>query len=82
MALLMLLGDGIGTLAYALVADYAKAHFHGAIARTAFYNELDLGTNLLGAALQLTLTRWLLVRCVLAGDWCCLPCSMWRRLQA
>lgn len=62
MALLMLCGDGIGTLAYALVADYAKAHFIGEVARTQFYNDLDLATNLLGAALQLSVTRWLLVR--------------------
>ena len=62
MALLMLFGDGIGTLAYALVADYAKAHFADVVARTAFYNDLDLATNLLGALLQLSLTRWLLVR--------------------
>jgi AAA family ATP:ADP antiporter len=62
MALLVLFGDGIGTLAYALVADYAKAHFTDAVARTAFYNDLDLATNLLGALLQLTLTRWLLIR--------------------
>ena len=54
MALLMLFGDGIGTLAYALVADYAKAHFTSTVARTSFYNDLDLATNLLGAALQLS----------------------------
>ena len=62
MALLMLFGDGIGTLGYALIADYAKAHVVGTLARTEFYNNLDLATNLLGAALQLTLTPWLLVR--------------------
>ncbi|MCP1373446.1 NTP/NDP exchange transporter [Dyella lutea] len=62
MALLMLFGDGIGTLAYALVADYAKAHFAGVVARTAFYNNLDLATNTLGAVLQLSATRWLLIR--------------------
>jgi AAA family ATP:ADP antiporter len=62
MALLMLFGDGIGTLSYALVADYAKAHLIGNVARTAFYNDLDLATNLLGASLQLTLTPWLLIR--------------------
>lgn len=62
MALLMLFGDGIGTLAYALVADYAKAHFADAVARTAFYNDIDLATNLFGALLQLSLTRWLLIR--------------------
>jgi AAA family ATP:ADP antiporter len=62
MALLMLFGDGIGTLAYALVADYAKAHIVGNVARTSFYNDLDLYTNLLGALLQLTLTPWLMIR--------------------
>ncbi|MDE2306946.1 MAG: translocase [Xanthomonadaceae bacterium] len=62
MALLMLFSDGIGTLGYALIADYAKAHLAGEIARTAFYNNLDLATNLLGATLQLTLTPWVLVR--------------------
>ena len=62
MALLMLFGDGIGTLAYALMADYAKAHFVDTLTRTEFYNDLDLATNLVGAVLQLTLTRWLLVR--------------------
>ncbi|HEV2622827.1 MAG TPA: MFS transporter [Frateuria sp.] len=62
MAVLMLLGDGIGTLAYALMADYAKAHFVDRVARTAFYNDLDLVTNLLGVVLQLSLTRWVLVR--------------------
>jgi ATP/ADP translocase len=62
MALLMLFGDGIGTLAYALVADYAKAHFTSTVARTSFYNDLDLATNLLGAVLQLSVTPWLLVR--------------------
>ncbi|WP_268761795.1 MFS transporter [Frateuria sp. Soil773] len=62
MALLMLFGDGIGTLAYALVADYAKANFADTVARTSFYNDLDLATNLLGAVLQLSVTPWLLVR--------------------
>jgi AAA family ATP:ADP antiporter len=62
MAVLMLLGDGIGTLAYALLADYSKAHFTDKIARTAFYNDLDLYTNILGVVLQLTVTRWLMIR--------------------
>ena len=62
MALLMLFGDGIGTLAYALVADYVKAHLTTEVARTSFYNDLNLATNLLGAVLQLTITRWLLIR--------------------
>lgn len=62
MAILMLLGDGVGTLAYALVADYAKAHLASAPVRTAFYAHIDLAVNLLGALLQLTWSRWLLVR--------------------
>ncbi|MEW5833899.1 MAG: MFS transporter [Pseudomonadota bacterium] len=62
MAILMLLGDGIGTLAYAFVADYAKAHLVDSSARTAFYAHLDLAVNGLGALLQLTATRWLLRR--------------------
>ena len=62
MAILMLLGDGVGTLAYALVADYAKAHLSSTPLRTAFYAHIDLAVNLLGALLQLTLSRWLLVR--------------------
>ncbi|MEI7037541.1 NTP/NDP exchange transporter [Fulvimonas yonginensis] len=67
MALLMLFGDGIGTLAYALMADYAKAHFADKVTRTAFYNDLDLAANLLGALLQLSLTPWVLVR--LGAGW-------------
>jgi len=62
MALLILFGDGIGTLAYVFIADFAKAHLVGEVAITQFYNDLDLYTNLLGALLQLTLTRWLLIR--------------------
>jgi AAA family ATP:ADP antiporter len=62
MAILMLLSDGIGTLAYALVADYAKATYHDNAARTAFYAHLDLAVNLLGAAMQVSVTRWLLTR--------------------
>jgi len=62
MAVLMLLGDGIGTLAYALVADYAKSHFVANAERTAFYAHLDLAVNVLGASLQLTVTRWLMTR--------------------
>ncbi len=34
MAILMLLSDGIGTVAYALLADYTKDHIVGAVART------------------------------------------------
>lgn len=56
MALLMLLSDGIATLAYALMADYTKAHYPDNAARTAFYAQLDLAINGFGAVLQLTIT--------------------------
>ncbi len=62
MAILMVLGDGIGTLAYALMADYTKVHLPDRVARTSFYNDLDLAANVLGVILQLTFTRWLLIR--------------------
>lgn len=60
MALLLLLADGIGTVNYALVVDYSGATFTDAVARTAFAAKVDLWTNLVTAASQLTLTRWLL----------------------
>ena len=65
MALLLLLGDAIGTVNYALVADYAGATFVGdqaAVLRTEFFAKVDLTTNILTILAQLTLTRWLLVR--------------------
>ncbi|MGA7296188.1 MAG: MFS transporter [Rhodanobacteraceae bacterium] len=62
MALLMLLSDGIGTVAYALLADYSKDHLVGSVARTAFYGRIDFAGNLLVIILQLAFTRWMLVR--------------------
>jgi AAA family ATP:ADP antiporter len=62
MALLMLLGDAIGTVNYALVTDYSGATYHDAISRTRFAANIDLATNLLQVVVQLTLTRWMLVR--------------------
>ena len=62
MALLMLLGDAIGTVLYALLADYVKAHAATPAARTAFYANVDLATNVLTVALQFGLTRILLMR--------------------
>lgn len=62
MAALMLLSDGIGTLAYALMADYTRAHFGSEAARTAFYGNLDFSANLICALTQLLVTRWVLVR--------------------
>ena len=62
MALLLLLADGIGTVNYALVADYSGATFADAVARTRFAADVDLATNLLTVLLQVLITRWLLPR--------------------
>jgi AAA family ATP:ADP antiporter len=62
MTILMLLGDGVGTLAYALTADYVKAHIATAAARTDFYTHIDWAANTLVVILQLSLSRQLLVR--------------------
>ncbi|HET8899464.1 MAG TPA: translocase [Rhodanobacteraceae bacterium] len=62
MAILMLLSDGIGTVAYALLADYAKANILDPVVRTAFYGRIDLAGNLLVIVLQALVTRWMLVR--------------------
>lgn len=62
MAILMVLGDGIGTLAYALMSDYMKLHYPDAVERVRFLSDLDKYTNILVVALQLTVTRWLMVR--------------------
>lgn len=62
MAILMLLGDAIGTVGYALVTDYSRANFHDAVARTRFAADVDMSTNLLMILLQVTVTRLLLPR--------------------
>jgi AAA family ATP:ADP antiporter len=62
MALLLLLADGIGTVNYALVADYSGAAFTDAVARTRFAANVDLAANILTVLLQLSVTRWLLPR--------------------
>lgn len=63
MAFIMLLSDAIGTIAYALVVDYSGTAFpHQTIAQTRFAAHIDLASNFLQAAIQLTVTRWMLVR--------------------
>lgn len=62
MAMLMLLGDSVGTVVYALLADYSHVTFHTAAARTDFAATIDLYTNGLQIALQILLTRELMVR--------------------
>ena len=62
LALLMLLGDAVGTVVYALLVDYSGATYHTPEARTNFAANIDLATNVLQMVLQLTVTRSLLVR--------------------
>ena len=61
-ALLMLLGDAVGTVIYALLADYSGATYSTREARTDFAASIDLGANVLQALLQVTVTRALMVR--------------------
>jgi len=62
MAILLLLADGIGTVNYALVADYSGATFTDAVSRTRFAADVDLATNLLTVVTQVFVTRWMLPR--------------------
>ena len=62
MAILLLLADGIGTVNYALVADYSGATFTNAVDRTRFAASVDLYANVLTVVLQAFVTRWLLPR--------------------
>ena len=61
-ALLMLLGDAVGTVIYALLADYSGATYVTRTARIDFSASIDLYANLLQVLLQLGVTRALMVR--------------------
>jgi AAA family ATP:ADP antiporter len=61
-ALLMLLGDAVGTVIYALLADYSGATFPTREARIDFAAGIDLSANTLQMILQLVLTRPLMMR--------------------
>ena len=58
----MLLGDAVGTVIYALLADYSGATYPTREARIDFAASLDLWTNLAQMSLQLVVTRPLMVR--------------------
>ncbi len=60
MVALMLLGDAIGTLAYALTADVVAASATDSEARKTIYAHIDLMTNTLQLALQMVVARRLL----------------------
>lgn len=63
MCVIMLLNDAIGTIAYVLVIDYSGRTFvNDAIAQTRFAADIDLSSNIIQILVQLTITRWLLVR--------------------
>jgi len=61
-ALLMLLGDAVGTVIYAFLADYNGAANATRQARIDFAAEIDLWTNVLQALFQVSITRMLMVR--------------------
>jgi AAA family ATP:ADP antiporter len=61
-ALLMLLGDAVGTVIYALLIDYSGATYPTREARIDFAAGIDLWANSLQMILQLVLTRPLMVR--------------------
>ncbi|MEO8003174.1 MAG: translocase [Arenimonas sp.] len=62
MAVLMLLGDAIATVAYGLGADYIGAHYADRESRKTVYANIDLVTNILQVILQVGVTRWILLR--------------------
>lgn len=62
MAVLMLLGDAIATVAYGLGADYIGAHYADRETRKTVYANIDLVTNVLQILLQVSITRWILLR--------------------
>lgn len=62
LAILMLLGDAVGTVIYALLADYSGATYATREERINFAASIDFYANLLQVVLQLGVTRWLLIR--------------------
>ena len=62
LALMVLLGVGVGTLLYNEQAGIARQHYPDPAARTAFYATLDLAVNALTLVIQLLVTRVLLSR--------------------
>ncbi|HEY8009932.1 MAG TPA: MFS transporter [Rudaea sp.] len=61
-AILMILGDCVGTVLYNLQTDIGHQYFPDGAARTDFYASVDLATNVLMAVLQIVVTRVVLTR--------------------
>ena len=63
MSVMMLLSDAIGTIAYVLVTDYSGAAFpNDVLHKPALQPIWTLSANIIQIVVQLTVTRWLLVR--------------------
>ena len=60
MALLLLCADGVATILYSNLSDYAKTAFADPAAKTEFFATVDLWTNSIQIALQVFAVRWLL----------------------
>jgi AAA family ATP:ADP antiporter len=60
MAMLLVMADGIGTINYALLADYSHATFATDTARTAFAASVDFASNVLTMLLQVGIAWWLM----------------------
>ena len=60
MALLLLCADGVATILYSNLSDYAKVAFIDPVAKTEFFATVDLWTNSTQIALQVFAVRWLL----------------------
>lgn len=61
LAILMLLGDAVGTVIYALLVDYSGATYSTREARINFAANIDFYSNVLQVILQLSVTRLLLI---------------------
>jgi AAA family ATP:ADP antiporter len=61
-ALLMLLGDAVGTIVYAMLADYNGAAHPTREGQIEFLSAIDFSANMLQMILQIALTRELMVR--------------------
>ena len=60
MALLLLCADGVATILYSNLSDYAKTAFTDPTAKTEFFATVDLWTNSIMIGLQMFAVRWLL----------------------
>jgi ATP:ADP antiporter, AAA family len=62
MALLLLCADGVATILYSNLSDYAKTAFTDPVLKTEFFATVDLWTNGTQIVLQALVVRWLLAK--------------------